>query len=389
MNQQEFVCSKLCKAVVILDKGRSLFPIVDESHGKAFLPVNNKAMLYYPLKWLLENNVNEIFVLVDSKEQGKVQKYIRNTFLEPKTDLEKSHLKIKEQKEKIEVIVCEENVSFTEKLLIINKLAASSLLIVPCDLITNYPIFPIIDKHIKTGNDIVVLLNKKDQTNLIVGLDKKENVLLIERNIDPEIILEKTVLQKHKRIHIHTNLETTEVSFFSQTAIDFIRNQEIVSFTCEEAIAALIQKKFEGYLNIPKSSLMETSFMSENMFNSVYSLKYAIDPFSKDTICSAILVKEEELIRANTITSYIEANMKNTKKEGSVIGKNTKIGNNTKIIRCVIMSDVVIEDNVILRNVVVGPKARICEGVNLQRCEVGPCYVVGPKYTAQNESFCV
>jgi translation initiation factor eIF-2B subunit gamma len=152
---------------------------------------------------------------------------------------------------------------------------------------------------------------------------------------------------------------------------------------------------------------------------------------AKDRIRCAVVVEPASgavCMRANTIASYVEANMDVARgkvlssaaskaelqgdvggKTGfgpdcvcgegvevgagstvkrSVIGSHCHIGSGVKLANCVLMDHVTIRDKASLSNTVVCSSAEVCEGAALTNCQVGRSFTVEPNSDHKNATLC-
>lgn len=420
------------QAVILAGYGNRMYPLTEEySLPKALLPVANKPLIYYQLKWLVNAGIQDVIVTCHKDVAQKINNYL-NTIYEMFSDI------------KIETVAINDYVGTADALRILrekDKIKQMDLIVLSCDLVTDIPPHHILDVH-RVYNPAMTALfydtpksdnektNKETDTADFIGIEPNRSQLLYvasKADFNSELPFRMNLLQKFPVINFYTQLKDAHLYIFKHWIIDMLLQKKNISsirgelvpllVKCQSASSTWLKKEgFDKYIQSSSSALSSpVTPLSPNVTKQ--------DENKNTTMCTAIVSKAGYCGRANTLPTYVEINRYMTRQSSesripssaevspktqvgpdslvgdsskigercsikkSVIGSHCTIGRNVKVIGSVIMEYVVIEDNVKLENCIVCNNGKILEKSHLINCEVGAGYIVPKNTQTKNEQF--
>uniref|UniRef100_UPI00398F28FB translation initiation factor eIF2B subunit gamma isoform X1 n=1 Tax=Pristiophorus japonicus TaxID=55135 RepID=UPI00398F28FB len=437
------------QAVLMAAGGGSRMMDLTSNIPKPLLPVGNKPLIWYPLN-LMERLGFEEVIVITTKE---VQK----------------QLLILDTKMKLDIVCIPEatDMGTADSLRQIHEKIKTDVLVLSCDLITDAALHEVIDLFRAHDATMSMLMrkahdfsepvpgqkgkNKAAEQRDFVGVDDTCKRLLFmanEADLDDELVIRKSMMQKHPRMHIKTALVDAHLYCMKKWVLDFlVENKSFMSIR-GELIPYLVRKQFAT----PSSSQLSKDDANEDQKKNTKSIdifSYAkeddllnlareksfwndhhgdmSDPYHGTKLrCYVHIMKEGICYRVNTLASYIEANRQVPKflsalsQEESLIhpsaqitdrymiGADSMIGNLTKVaektsikrsiigISCnvkekvkiansVIMHHVTIEEGCCIQGCVICTGAVIEKGADLKDCLVGSAQCVDAKLKHVNE----
>nr|XP_056723630.1 translation initiation factor eIF-2B subunit gamma [Euleptes europaea] len=405
------------QAVVMAVGGGSRMMDLTSSIPKALLPVGNKPLIWYPLSLLEQVGFEEVIV-VTTKE---VQKMLN---LETKLKLD------------IVCIADEADMGTADSLRHIHQKIKTDVLVLSCDLITDVALHEVVDLFRAHDATLSMLMKKAcEPTELVpgqkgkkklveqrdfIGVDGMGKRLLFmanEADLDEEIIIKRSILQKHSRMHIRTGLMDAHLYCLKKCVVDFLVENRSFTSIRSELIPYLVRKQFsspaplqQGQSNKEQDekkkdqkSLDIYHFMKDDSLFDLDTDKFwwnnhrgdANEAFhGKEVRCYVHIMKEGLCCRVNTLAQYIEANRQVPKMlpllcpeeplvhstaqiidkylvgSDSIVGASTQCGENTAIKHSVIGSACITKDKVKITNCIIMNSVRIEEGCTLQNCVV-------------------
>lgn len=215
---------------------------------KPLLPVGNKPLIWYPLN-LLERVGFEEVIVVTTRD---VQKVLCAEF----------KMKMKPD------IVCipdEADMGTADSLRHIYPKLKTDVLVLSCDLITDVALHEVVDLF-RAYNASLAMLMRKGQDSLepvpgqkgkkktveqrdFIGVDNTGKRLLFmanEADLDEELVIKGSILQKYPRIHFHTGLVDAHLYCLKKYVVDFLMENKSITSIRSELIPYLVRKQFSS-----------------------------------------------------------------------------------------------------------------------------------------------
>ncbi|XP_053893751.1 translation initiation factor eIF-2B subunit gamma isoform X1 [Malaclemys terrapin pileata] len=437
------------QAVVMAAGGGSRMMDLTSSIPKPLLPVGNKPLIWYPLN-LLERIGFEEVIVVTTKE---VQKLLN---LDTKMKLD---------------IVCipdDADMGTADSLRHIHQKIKTDVLVLSCDLITDVALHEVVDLFRAHDATLSILMKKaQEPTEMVpgqkgkkkpveqrdfIGVDDTGKRLLFmanEADLDEELVIKRSLLQKHPRMHIRTGLVDAHLYCLKKYVVDFLAENRSLTSIRSELIPYLVRKQFSSPTSLRQGQdNKEQDQKKDQKSLDIYSymkgdslLEFAPDKscWNGHSIdlnealhggrvrCYVHIMKEGLCYRVNTLGLYIEANRQVPKLlstllcpeeplvhvsaqvmdrglvgSDSIIGSSTQVGEKTsikhsiigstctikdrvKITNCIIMNSVTIEEGSSLQSCLVCHNAVIEKGADLRDCLIGSSQRLEPKSKHVNE----
>ncbi|XP_051855845.1 translation initiation factor eIF-2B subunit gamma [Antechinus flavipes] len=401
------------QAVVMAAGGGSRMTDLTSSVPKPLLPVGNKPLIWYPLN-LLERVGFEEVIVVTSKD---VQKCLPYTDFKMKLD--------------VVCITDEADMGTADSLRHISQKIKTDVLVLSCDLITDVALHEVVDLFrahdaslsmlMKKGQESVEPVpgqkgkNKPVEQRDFIGVDTTGKRLLFmanEADLDEELIIKASVLQRHPRIHFQTGLVDAHLYCLKKYVVDFLVENRSITSIRSELIPYLVRKQFSSPSSLPERMEKEQSPEKKDQKSiDIYSFVkdhdlLTVDPhntywkdcqgegqegFARSRVsCYVHVMKEGVCSRVNTLGLYIEANKQIPKllpvlcpEEAllhpsaqisdqamvgvdSIIGPSVQVGEKTSIKHSVIGSSCLLRDRVKITNSLLMNSVIIEEGCSIQ-----------------------
>uniref|UniRef100_A0A8D0DY13 Translation initiation factor eIF2B subunit gamma n=1 Tax=Salvator merianae TaxID=96440 RepID=A0A8D0DY13_SALMN len=374
------------QAVVMAVGGGSRMMDLTSSIPKALLPVGNKPLIWYPLNLLEQVGFEEVIV-VTTKEVQKVLNF--------------------ETKLKLDIVCIAEDADMgtADSLRHIHERIKTDVLVLSCDLITDVALHKVVDLFRTHDATLSMLMKKayeptefvpgqKGKKKLVeqrdfIGVDDSGKRLLFmanEADLDEEIAIKRSILQKHSRIHIRTGLMDAHLYCLKKGVVDFLVENRSITSIKSELIPYLVRKQFSSsepnnkdhdQKKRDQKSLDIYSFLKDDSLFQLGTDKLCWNnhrgdmnvAFHEGKIrCYVHIMKTGLCYRVNTLGLYIEANRQVG--SDSIVGASTEVGEKTAIKHSVIGTSCVIKEKVKITNCIIMNSVRIEEGCSLQNCVV-------------------
>ncbi|XP_036877818.1 translation initiation factor eIF2B subunit gamma isoform X1 [Manis javanica] len=398
------------QAVVMAVGGGSRMTDLTSSIPKPLLPVGNKPLIWYPLN-LLERVGFEEVIIVTTRD---VQKVLSAEF---------------KMKMKLDIVCIpdEADMGTADSLRHIHPKLKTDVLVLSCDLITDVALHEVVDLF-RAYDASLAMLMRKGQDSLeqvpgqkgkkktveqrdFIGVDSTGKRLLFvanEADLDEELVIKGSILQKHPRIRFHTGLVDAHLYCLKKYVVDFLMENESITSIRSELIPYLVRKQFssassqqgqeEKDEDLKKKELKSLdiySFMKEA--NTLTFAPYDAcwnacqrDLSGSQVRCYVHIMKEGLCSRVSTLGLYMEANRQVPKllpvlcpEESlvhssaqivskhligvdSLIGPDTQVGEKSSLKHSVIGSSCVIRDRVTITNCLLMNSVTVEEGSNIQ-----------------------
>ncbi|XP_070116180.1 translation initiation factor eIF2B subunit gamma isoform X2 [Equus przewalskii] len=374
------------QAVVMAVGGGSRMTDLTSSIPKPLLPVGNKPLIWYPLN-LLERVGFEEVIVVTTRD---VQKALCAEF---------------KMKMKLDIVCIpdEADMGTADSLRHIYPKLKTDVLVLSCDLITDVALHEVVDLF-RAHDASLAMLMRKGQDSLepvpgqkgkkkaveqrdFIGVDSTGKRLLFmanEADLDEELVIKGSILQKHPRIRFHTGLVDAHLYCLKKYVVDFLMENESITSIRSELIPYLVRKQFssassqqgqeEKEEDLKKKELKSLdiySFIKEA--NTLTFAPYDVcwnacqedrrEDLSRSQVPKLlpILCPEESLIHssAQIVSKHLVG-------VDSLIGSDTQVGEKSSIKHSVIGSSCVIRDRVTITNCLLMNTVTVEEGSNIQ-----------------------
>ncbi|XP_030062830.1 translation initiation factor eIF2B subunit gamma [Microcaecilia unicolor] len=436
------------QAVVMAAGGGSRMMELTCSIPKALLPVANKPLIWYLLNMLERVGFEEVIV-VTTKEVQKL--------LNP------------DRKLKLDIVCIADDADMgtADSLRYIHQKIKGDVLVLSCDLITDAALHKVVDLFRAHNATLAMLMWKANEPTEpvpgqkgkkpveqrdFIGVDVTGQRLLFmanEADLDNELVLKKSILQKHPRIHVKTSLLDAHLYCLRKYVVDFLAENKSITSLRSELIPYLVRKQFSAPASSEqdqedkekkqkdeeKTSLDIQSYLKKDQLLTEVQAKSCWNDHRGDMSeayhggklrCYVHILEEGICYRVNTLATYIEANRqvpkllsalcpeepllhpsaqitdRNLVGSDCVIGSSTQVGEktsvsasvigsacvlkeNVRIAKCVVMNSVIIEEGCSIHRSVICNSAWIKKGAHIENCLIGNGQHVEAKSKHVNE----
>ncbi|KAK1165249.1 translation initiation factor eIF-2B subunit gamma [Acipenser oxyrinchus oxyrinchus] len=433
------------QAVVMAAGGGSRMMDLTYSMPKPLLPVGNKPLIWYPLN-LLERIGFEEVIVITTKE---VQKQM--------------HI---DTKMKLEMVCIQEDADMgtADALRHIQQKIKTDILVVSCDLITDVALHEVVDLFRAHDATLSMLMSKTHEfTETVpgqkgkkktgeqrdfVGVDSSGKRLLFmanEADLDEELVIKKSIMRKHPRMHIKTGLVDAHLYCLKKSVVDFLADNKSITSIRGELIPYLVRKQFSASTNSQKTKNdseknqkkmdlktpdIHISSKDEDLLDLAREKSCwndhrgdMSDAYHGGKLrCYVHIMEDGMCYRVNTLAAYIEANRLAPKvfseelpvhptaeiSEQSMVGADSIIGaachvsekssikrstigasscikEKVKITNSIIMNGVTIEDGCSIQGSVICNQAVIGRGADIKYCLVGSGQCIEAEAERNNE----
>ncbi|XP_021056859.1 translation initiation factor eIF-2B subunit gamma [Mus pahari] len=412
------------QAVVMAVGGGSRMTDLTSSIPKPLLPVGNKPLIWYPLN-LLERVGFEEVIVVTTKD---VQKALCAEF---------------KMKMKLDIVCIpdEADMGTADSLRHIYPKLKTDVLVLSCDLITDVALHEVVDLF-RAYDATLAMLMRKGQESIepvpgqkgkkktveqrdFIGVDSTGKRLLFmanEADLDEELVIKGSILQKHPRIHFHTGLVDAHLYCLKKYVVDFLMENRSITSIRSELIPYLVRKQFSSASSQQRQEDKEEDLKKKELKSlDIYSFikkdnTLTLAPYdacwnafrgdkwedlSRSQVrCYVHIMKEGLCSRVSTLGLYMEANRQvgadsligpdtqvgeKSSIKRSVIGSSCVIRDRASITKCLLMNSVTVEEGSSIRGSVICNNAVIETGAELTDCLVGSGQRIEAKAKRMNE----
>ncbi|XP_048207118.1 translation initiation factor eIF-2B subunit gamma [Perognathus longimembris pacificus] len=404
------------QAVVMAAGGGSRMTDLTSSIPKPLLPVGNKPLIWYPLNLLERVGFEEVIVLTTKD----VQKAVCSEF---------------KMKMKLDIVCIPDEADMgtgtADSLRYIYPKLKTDVLVLSCDLITDVALHEVVDLF-RAHDASLAMLMRKGQDILdpvpgqkgkkktveqrdFIGVDSTGKRLLFmanEADLDEELVIKASILQKHPRIHFHTGLVDAHLYCLKKYVVDFLMENRSITSIRSELIPYLVRKQFSSISSQQRQEEKEEDVKKKELKSlDIYSFikepnTLTLAPYdacwnacrgdrwedlSRSQVrCYVHIMKAGLCSRVSTLGLYMEANKqvpkllpvlcpeeslvhssaqivnKHLVGVDSLIGPDTQVGEKSSIKRSVIGSSCLIRDRVTITNCILMNAVTVEEGSNIQ-----------------------
>ncbi|KAI5627859.1 translation initiation factor eIF-2B subunit gamma, partial [Silurus asotus] len=438
------------QAVLMAAGGGSRMMDLTYNTPKPLLPVGNKPLIWYPLN-LLERAGFEEVIVITTKEVQKALSAEQRVKLDVKMKLD---------------VVCiqeEADMGTADALRHIQQKIKdvcfqTDILVVSCDLITDVALHEVVDLFRAHNATLSMLMSKVHEfTETVpgqkgkkkageqrdfVGVDVTGKRLLFmanEADLEKGLVIRKTIMRKHPRMHIKTGLLDAHLYCFKRSVVDFLVENKSITSLRGELVPYLVRKQFMKASNVQtddnhpelNQKQKETNTSLEILSSSKDEglLELARDRscwndhrgdmseayHGGKLRCYVHVMEDSVCYRVNTLAAYVEANRvvpklveeppvhpsavvserclvggdsiigagsqiaDKTSIKRSTIGASTTVKEKVKITNSIIMNGVTIEEGCNIQGSVICNNAVIGRGADIKYCLVGSGQCIEPE----------
>lgn len=401
-------------AVIFCGEGHNLSPLTtpgDSRIPKALIPVANKPLIEYVLKWCDQAPFKTVNIITSSKDEKFIEEFVKNYDNNRDNELRNS------SPIKLFTSELKSTGSILNEIFPINGNENENYVILPCDFITDLPPQVLIEVYRGNSDENVGLsvfydnsfetIDKKVlKTNYTVYSDQSNgNMVLLDMYSKDFVMIDKflkirtQLLWRYPSTLVSTKLLDSFIFFMNGKCRNIEDNKGI---ECNRNINKIkrdlarnswkhsISKSTIGLFALPKNSLfvrvnnlpayMEINRLylkeqAKNNNNNNNNSNHTVNNKSLANIGADCIIGEEcELGERTTV-------------KRSVIGKNVKIGKKCRISASVILDGAKIDDEVQLENCIIGKNVKIELKSRLINCNVEGSYTVGKNVNIKGETL--
>ncbi|XP_057663761.1 translation initiation factor eIF-2B subunit gamma [Diorhabda carinulata] len=428
--------------VVVLAAGKgSRISEITTGKPKCLLPIGPKPLVWYPLHKLQTSGFHEVILVVLEHQKGEIQSTLEKSDLDIKID----YFSISE----------DEDLGTADTLRLIQDKLKSDVLIFSCDFVSNVNLNGLLDVFRANNASIAsLLIHPQNTENIIVpgpkskhkperdiiGVDAQTGRLIFlasASDFESELSLPVSLLNKHTKIKIYTNLIDSHVYVLKNWVIKYLKSVDNFTSLKGEFLPHIIKKQLwkptdlsdtkESILNtkypddifsFAKEDKLELTIRELSAFNDhIGDLKPTyhgdsircfahiepkgnfgvrvntlpaywstnakiIDLWSSLTHCKELILKSpKSTIVSNQVDDrciiWENANLtEKTSFKDSIIGATSAIKSFSRVFNSIVMNNVTIHEKVAIENCIVCDGATIESGCNLKGCLIGSNHVV-------------
>lgn len=420
------------QAVVMAAGFGSRMREVTSSIPKCLLPVGNVPLIFCSLNILKRAGITDVIVLVQENERLKIQNAIEN-----KLDLKLDIVSVSK----------DEDWGTADSLRYIKDKIKSDIVVISCDLVTDFNLNNLIVLHRSQKSALTMLLvpfpkslkemevpgsKKKCKFERdIIGLNSNGRLIFINSEADFEdgVPIKLSVLKQNPSIKVHSTLMDAHLYVIKKNLVDFIVSNECISTIKGEFLPVAVKKQFFLKKQNLKSDILSGPLNTAELNYDCLDLKHLAlalsswrDPnnfskphFEEEIRCFAYVDRNTLCLRANNIVTYADVNRKISKcftlitgmqskvhqypksqvDADSILGDNCEllnkvsvrqsvIGNNCKLVEKVKISNSVVMENVHIGKDCVIQNSIICSNVTIEDvCCIKNC-IIGPDQTIKS-----
>ena len=409
---------------------------------KCLLPVGNRPILFYPLHSLVLASftgaslpcaplaqlasfcpVADVLVIVPDAHQQEIAEEVRVMGLELRVEYFS--------------IPIDKHLGTAESLAMAKERLTSDLIILSCDVVTDYPLVKLITMHRDQDAAMIALISTQNPTATtraygssknrsekdLIGVDGDRLVFFnSEFDFGQSIPFSASLLNRCSDMHIFSNFFDSHVYIFKKPAVDAMIREGVIKSLKGEFLPHLVGQQFgEDHVKEdeqePVSDTIERALARLEpscgdrrglMLQRITDGKYP----NGRTRCFLQVIRSGYCVRGNSLAGYIEANKAIASRESdqrkgrnfvnsilgkdsvcadsshlvrSVVGANCRIKSNVKISDSVIMDGVTIEEGCVVQASVICADAKVGKKCSLERCLVSGGYQVHQQSQFANE----
>lgn len=331
---------------------------------------------------------------------------------------------------RVELVLVEDYKGTVETLLEIRPRIKNDFILLPCDLLTDYPLGRLLERWRVTDARLLCVLTTpipanfgqqpkestepkhrlSDEGGIVVGLDKDRGRILSWAHRDDleggEVSLRMALLMRFPYLRLCTDLQDVHLYIFRKDIVASAIDDGIPSMSDagedelfndlfsvrEDLVPRLVRRQLgrEDYYRV-EALIVETGYcvrastLSALAESSKQMVRMGAASGAVRLISQAAEIGVKAQIGSDSlIGDHSKVGEKSSIKR-SVIGNHVVIGNNVKISNSLVLDHTLIEDNVKLEGCIVGTKAVIREKCYLKDCDIGGEHIVERETACKGE----
>ncbi|KAG5440227.1 hypothetical protein PCANB_001797 [Pneumocystis canis] len=389
------------QAIILSGFGNGLYPLTEANNlPKALLPISNKPMIWYILKWCEEAGFSNIMVICQIEVESYLSSYLKNVY--------DGYIKIQIYAPSS----VDEILGTADVLRKIHDKIKNDFILLSCDLVTDLPPHEILDFHrihVPTVTSLLYDISRNESffsckntdRKMFFGISKSDNTLVCVKSavdVDDEFIVRMSMLWKYPRVYITTTLRDAHLYIFKKWVLDLIIQNERISSIQEDLIPLLVKCQYQSLL-LERYNIKEIVSRYNHIHN--FTLDNSTDEKLVKVI-SYLLPDDRYCLRSNTVQAYtdlnrnvsllkkirVSASAKVAQKviigTDSLVGENTKIDERCNVKKSVIGANCILGKSVTIVNSIIMDNVRIEDGVRLDGCIVCINSIIGSKSKLKN-----
>lgn len=318
------------QAVVMAAGKGSRMTEITSGCPKCLLPVGNLPLIFYPLYMLKQAGFQDVIVIVPEVAKTKLTEALSGK-LDMKLD--------------VVAIPSQEEWGTADSLRHIKSKIKTDIIVVTCDLVTDFSLRELADVFRAHDASLAVLLSvippslvdasvpgykgKQRGEKDIIGIDSSSGRLVLlnsEADFEEEIPMKLSLLRRNPVIQVYSNLVDGHVYIMKKWLLDYLADNEHISTLKGELLPVLVKKQYQNQKTQENLPQVSSSVMSVNPQKDIYSYikedeiknlvcnlskrnnNLASQKQSKQISCYSHIIKDNLFIRANTLKAYGEVN---------------------------------------------------------------------------------
>ncbi|KAL1483193.1 hypothetical protein MTO96_013089 [Rhipicephalus appendiculatus] len=387
--------------VMAAGRGSRLTELLTADCLKYQLPVANLPMIYYPLRALKNAGFTEAIVILPSSARGRIDDSLAD------------RVGLRIDYEFVAAAAAEEDLGTLQSLRQIVTKIKKDVLVVGCDLVTDFDFTLVANLHRVRNATMTVLLAPASQSlrespvpgtrgkpkleRDLVGIEPGTQRLVLfnaEADFEETVTLRRKVLKEHPVVDVRSDLVDAHVYLLNRWLLPYLLKDASITTIKGELVPLLTRYQFK---NAPPKQTSEDSGSDLLGLDLGDDFNLGDTGTPKNPIrCYAYVAEGSFLVRTNTVAGYMEANRQayQLSKEifphvtpgrfDNIVADKVEFGEKSSVRHCVlgqncrIGAQAKVSDSVLLDGVTVG------DGVSIQGCIVCGTQEIGAGAVLKN-----
>lgn len=388
-------------AVICCGKGGGLSPLSmarETGYPKALLPIGNKPMIEYVLEWCDKAPFRAISVVADTESNVEISAVVDAYKTRRLKDIHCHIDIIKFDGESTGEILGD----FIEKV-------SGSLVLLPCDFITDLPPQVLIEEFRNRSDEDIALsvnyhnkfesIDKKNLTNYYTVYSDDQHLLDIysKDSVEASKFLEirTQMVWRYPHANVSTKLLDSFIYFFSPESLKVIQNEfeDYTTKSITKIVRDLARRSWRH--SVPKGTISVLTLPNQCTFVRADNLPAYMEANRYIMKLKAKAQQQPQqakekgaaTIGADSVVGEFSTLGERTSVKKTVVGKNCKIGKRCRLTGSVLLDGVTLEDDVVLENCIVGRDAIIHTKSRLVNCNIEGSYSVSKGSQIKGETL--
>ncbi|CAG0880149.1 unnamed protein product [Darwinula stevensoni] len=426
------------QAVILAGGKGSRMTELTRNRSKALLPVGNFPLIYFPMKMLQNAGFDEVIVICQESLKGPLESLLKKFSLRLNLD--------------VITIPDDDEMGTADALRLAGDRIKEDLLVVSCDVITDFEIQRLWELHKLNESSLTALLSpfpyptrkvlvpghksKQILERDLVAIDPGTNQLIMlasEADFEESFSLKMSILEGHPHVRVFSNLTDAHVYILKKWLIPFLSDHSNMSMLKGEVIPYIVKKQFSSFTKQnPKAKAKDIGECIEEDEESKLVMDRSAwsDPCQGRKLRAFARIRgadEGFCFRVNTLTAFTHVNsqlfdllpkvlsadelslLKTNQSrssprcvigdgtnlgercdvKGSIVGDHCQIGAKVTISNCIIMDHVIINEGCVLVGSIICDKACIEENAEVRDSIVGSRQTISAKAKVNREVISV